>query len=252
VNHFPVPFVRVMPSFNQRAAKSTALSDKLPGRPGCRMSVKRVCRFSLASFFLVGVLFAASFPIQRDVIRIPSGSPITVDGKVSANEWEDSKFVVLPVAENWTVRVRFKHDAEYLYFEFEGVKRGTERLFPEILIDPKNRKSESWELGEWWLHVSNNLCEGNGEPNVYTKHGVFQCGHTKPGWSGNNPPGADTEVVEVKVSFAKLGLNTKTGARFGIAFDMTDATGDAKQRWFFWPSGATLESPKSWSGAVLE
>ena len=241
-----------MPSFNQRAAKSTALSDRLPGRPGCRMSVKRVCRFSLASVFLVGVSFAASFPIQRDVIRIPSGSPITVDGKVSANEWEDSKFVVLPVAENWTVRVRFKHNTEYLYFEFEGVKRGTERLFPEILIDPKDSKSESWELGEWWLHVSNNLCEGNGEPNVYTKHGVFRCGHTKPGWSGNNPPGADTEVVEVKVSFAKLGLNTKTGARFGIAFDMTDATGDAKQRWFFWPSGATLESPKSWGDAVLE
>jgi hypothetical protein len=161
----------MMPSFNQRADKSTALSDKLPGRPGCRLSVKRACRSSLASFFLVGVSFAT--PLRRDVIRIPSGSPIAVDGKVSANEWEDSKFVTLPVAENWDVRVRFKHDAENLYFEFEGVKRGTERLFPEILIDPKNRKSESWEPGEWWLHVSKNLCEGNGEPNVYTKDGVF-------------------------------------------------------------------------------
>jgi hypothetical protein len=77
------------------------------------------------------------------MIRIPSGSPIAVDGKVSANEWEDSKFVTLPVAKNWTVRVRFKHDAENLYFEFEGVNRGAERLFPEMLIDPKNRKSES-------------------------------------------------------------------------------------------------------------
>jgi hypothetical protein len=184
--------------------------------------VKRVCRVSVVSFFLVGVSSAVPSSVERDVIRIPSGSPIAVDGKISANEWEDSKFVTLPVAKNWTVRVRFKHDAENLYFEFAGVKRGAERLFPEILIDPKNRKSESWEPGEWWLHVSNNLCEGNGEPNVYTKDGVFQCGHTKPGWEGNNPRGADTDVVEVRISFAKLGLNAMAGTRFGIAFDMTE------------------------------
>ena len=207
---------------------------------------------SVASFILVGVSFAVPSPLQRDVIRIPSGSPIAVDGKVSANEWDDSKSIGLSVAKNWTVRVRFKRDAENLYFEFKGVKRGTERLFPEILMDPKNRKSESWEPGEWWFHVSNNLCEGNGEPNVYTKDGVFQCSHTKPGWAGNNPPGADTEVVEVRISFAKLGLNATAGTQFGIAFDMTDATGDEKQKWFFWPRGAKLESPKSWGDAVLE
>ena len=113
-----------------------------------RPSVKQVCRVSVASFFLVGISFAVPSPIQREVIRIPSGSPIVVDGKVSANEWEDSKFVMLPVAKNWIVRVRFKHDAGNLYFEFESVKRGTQRLFPEILIDPKNRKSESWEPAE--------------------------------------------------------------------------------------------------------
>ena len=207
---------------------------------------------SVAGIFLVGISFAVPSPLQRDVIRVPFGSPIAVDAKVSANEWEDSKFVTLPVAKSWTVCVRFKHDAENLYFEFAGVKRGAERLFPEILIDPKNRKSESWEPGDWWFHVSNNLCEGNGEPNVYTKDGVFQCAHTKPGWAGNNPPGADTEVVEMRISFAKLGLNATVGTRFGIAFDMTDATGDEKQRWFFWPRGATLESPKSWGYAVLE
>jgi hypothetical protein len=210
--------------------------------------------FVLAAFVaLTSVLnLLGHVEARQDVIHIPSGAPIVVDGKVSANEWEDSKFVMLPVVRKWIVRVRFKHDAENLYFEFESVKRGSERLFPEILIDPKNRKSETWEPGEWWLHVSNNLCEGNGEPNVYTKDGVFQCGHSKPGWAGNNPPEADTEVVEVRVSFAKLGLNAKAGTRFGIAFDMTDATGDEKQRWFFWPSGARLESPKSWGSAVLE
>jgi hypothetical protein len=194
----------------------------------------------------------AAGAMPADLICIPSGSPITVDGKASVNEWGDSKFAVLPVARNWTVRVRFKHDAKNLYFAFEGVKRGTEQLFPEILIDPQNRKSDGWEQGEWWLHVSYNLCEGNGAPNVYTKNGVFQCSHTKPGWAANNPPRPDTNVVEVRVSFAKLGLNARTGARLGIAFNVTNATGDENQRWFFWPRGARLESPKSWGVAVLE
>jgi hypothetical protein len=221
-------------------------------RGGRRLPVMRVCRASVAGFFLVGVSFQVPSSIQSDLIRIPSGSAIVVDGKISLNKWRDSKFVRLPVAKNWTIRVRFKHDAENIYFEFEGVKRGAERLFPEILIDPNNRKSEAWEPGEWWLHVSHNLCEGNGEPNVYTKNGVFQCGHTRPGWAGNNPPVAETDIVEVRVSFAKLGLNVKAGTRFGIAFDMTDATGDEKQRWFFWPRGARLESPKSWGIAVLD
>ncbi len=110
-----------------------------------RPSVKPVCRVSVASFLLVGISFAVPSPIQREVIRIPSGSPIAVDGKVSANEWDYSKFVMLPVAKNWIVPVRFKHDTENLYFEFESVKRGSQRLFPEILIDQKNRKSETWE-----------------------------------------------------------------------------------------------------------
>jgi hypothetical protein len=207
---------------------------------------------SVTGFILVDVSLAVSSAAHRALIHIPSGSPITVDGKASAKEWGDSESVALPVDNTWTVRVRFKHDAENIYFEFEGVKRGTERLFPEILLDPRNRKSEAWEPGEWWLHVSGNLCEGNGEPNVYSKNGVFQCSHTKPGWAGNNPPEADTQVVEVRVSFAKLGLKAEAGTRVGIAFDVTNATGDKRQMWFFWPTGARLESPKSWADAVLE
>jgi hypothetical protein len=196
--------------------------------------------------------FAAAGVMPTALIRIPSDSPITVDGQATVKEWDDSKSVALPVAQNWTVGVRFKHDAKNLYFELGGVKRGSEQLFPEILINPQNRKSEGWEPGEWWLHVSTNLCEGNGEANVYVKNEVFQCSHTKPGWAGNNPPRPDTNVVEVGVSFAKLGLNARAGTRLRIAFNVTNATGDEEQKWFFWPHEARLESPKSWAVAELE
>jgi hypothetical protein len=132
---------------------------------------------------------------------------------------------------------------------FEGVKHGDERLFPEILIDPRNQKTATWEKGQWWLHVSNNLCEGDGEPNVYEKNGLFQCAHAKQGWKGNNPPGAETNIVEVSVAFAKLKALLLDG--FGIAFDMTDAAGNEKQHWYFWPANAGLMSPRSWGTAVI-
>jgi hypothetical protein len=101
----------------------------------------------------------AAGAMPGDLIRIPSGLPITVDGKASVNEWDNSKFVELPVARNWTVRVRFKHDAKNLYFAFEGVKRGTEQLFPEILIAPK---PEIGRVGtrRMLASLSYNLCEG--------------------------------------------------------------------------------------------
>jgi hypothetical protein len=86
------------------------------------------------------------------VIRIPSGSPIAVDGKVSANEWEDSEFVTLPVAKNWIVRVRFKHDTENLYFEFESVKPGSARLFRRD--SARLEKSQTGDLGAGWVVAS--------------------------------------------------------------------------------------------------
>ncbi len=96
--------------------------------------------------------------------------------------------------------------------------------------------------GQWWLHVSNNLCEGNGAPNAYETKGKFQCAHRKPGWVGNNPPDKQIELIEVKISFAKLGLEYAPGMKIGLAFDVTDANGKAEQKAYSWPAGAKIDS----------
>jgi hypothetical protein len=189
---------------------------------------------------------------SHDSLRILSGSPIDTDGKIQPGEWDDAQFVEIAVAPDWVVKVGAKYGAEDLNFVFEAVKHGKKRLFPEILLDPKNLKSADWRSGIWWFHISGNLCEGNGEPNVYEKRGVFQCAHIKPGWDGNNPPMPDTDVVEVSVSFKKLGIQPERGASIGIAFDMTDATEDRKQKFFYWPSNASISSPATWGTGVFE
>jgi len=139
-----------------------------------------------------------------------------------------------------------------LCFAFEGVKHAGERLFPEIFVDPQDRKSSRWQKGQWWLHISYNLCEGDGEPNVYEKNGVFQCAHQKEGWAGTNPPTENMQIIKVKVSFSKLGISPAPGRHLGLAFSVTNATGDERQKWFFWPFTGNANSPQTWGDAVLD
>jgi len=210
-------------------------------------------------FFIVSCVFSSRIPAfavptppNSNEIHIPSGVAIAVDGVKSAGEWDDASMTQFAVAPGWNVRVFAKHDAQYIYLDFEGVTHPGIRLFPEILVDPRNTKSVAWQKGQWWLHVSNNLCEGNGVPNVYERKGKSLCTHSKPGWDGNNPPDAGTEIIEVKISFAKLGVVYSPGMKIGLAFDMTDATGKAGQKTYYWPTSAKIDSPKTWGVAVVE
>ncbi len=198
-------------------------------------------------------LFLATFlPAQLSETRIPNGAGVVVDGKLTPGEWDYAASAQIRVQPDWNIQVRFRHDDKNLYFLFQGIKRGKERLYPEIFLDPQNLRSLQWQQGQWWFHVSYNLCEGNGEPNVYTRNGVLQCAHQKDGWEANNPPGPNTEAVEVRISFAKLGIQPRSGLRFGLALAVTNATGDRAQKWFFWPETAKVSWPASWEQVVLD
>jgi hypothetical protein len=125
-----------------------------------------------------------------------------------------------------------------------GLKNGTDRLFPEILLDPHNSKSSRWQRGRWWFHVSANLCEGNGEANVYRRNGVFQCAHRKRGWEANNPPLPETDIVEIKIACSKVNISPVADLRVGLSFGVTNATEDKHtQTWFLWPMTAKIDSP---------
>jgi hypothetical protein len=219
-----------------------------------RAGASCVCVFlTLACVFSLRIsAFAVTAPVNSSEIHIPSGVAIAVDGVKSAREWDDAAMTQFAVAPGWSVRVFAKHDAQYLDFDFEGVTHAGNRLFPEILLDPHNTRSQEWQKGQWWLHISNKLCEWNGGPNVYESKSKFQWGLRKPGWDANNLPDDHTELIEVKISFAKLGVAYAPGMKVGLAFDITDASGNVAQNWYFWPASAKIESPKTWGVAVLE
>jgi hypothetical protein len=189
---------------------------------------------------------------EREVVHlgVAQGHGITVDGELASGEWDDAGVVTIEVTPNWKVSIRYKYDRENLYFAFSGLKRDTQILYPEVLIDSRNPRNESWSPGVWWFHASNNLCEADGAHDVYRLNGVFQCSHTKPGWSANIPP-SDNGVVEFRISLSKISLTPDVGTKIGLAFDVTNATGNDQQGWSFWPANAKLGVPNTWAEAVL-
>ncbi len=201
------------------------------------------------SLAVIGARIAVP-PSARPLVRIPLGNATNIDGVLKPGEWRRAAEVAIHVEPGWTVKVLLKHDAQNLYFAFDGVEHAGKRMFPEIMLDPQRRGGEKWSPGQWWLHVSNNLCEGNGEYNVYERGGAFQCAHTKPGWEGNNPP-RPGEVIEIRVSFAKIGVVSASGKTIGLALDVTDATGSRDQVYRYWPEDAQIAKPISWGSATI-
>lgn len=219
-----------------------------------RLRSRSVAAGLVTFFFSLLALIGARSAVLRSskpLVKIPLGSPTNIDGVLKPGEWRGAAEVAIPVGPGWTVKVLLKHDAQNLYFAFDGVELAGKRMFPEIMLDPQRRGGEKWSAGQWWLHISNNLCEGNGEYNVYERGGVFQCAHTKPGWEGNNPPRAG-EVIEIWVSFEKFGLVAASGKTIGLALDVTDASGGPDQVYRYWPEDAQIAKPSSWGSATIE
>jgi hypothetical protein len=65
----------------------------------------------------------------------------------------------------------------------------------------------------------------------------FQCAHSKPGWDANHPPDEHTELIEVKISFAKLAMKLAPGRKIGLAFAVADASGSVDHKWYGWLAG---------------
>jgi hypothetical protein len=185
---------------------------------------------------------------DRNLLVVPSGRRVVIDGVLAPGEWDSARSLELAVRSGWKVRVWFQHDGRKIYFAFRGLEQGREMRFPELLFDSHTTRTAGWTPGDFWLHSSFNLCEGEGEYNVYERAGAFQCSKDKSGWSANHFPLHAGGVMEIEVSFRKLGIEPTRGTRVGFAFDLTDT----QKNWTFWPEKAQLEHPATWGTIVLD
>lgn len=198
--------------------------------------------------FCVLLFIALNAPMKAQIATLTlvcAKSP-TIDGIVSAGEWEDSDTVRLAVGFNKSVRISFKRDLAKMYFLFSGHLESQIKL-PEILIDVNNDKSSAWQTDDWWFHISANDCEHSGAYGVYTN-----CQLVQPNWEAENnitqgQPFTDT--VEVSIPFAKIGfIESETNYRFGLCFFLNGFGGGNS----IWPPDADKLAPSTWGDMLLE
>lgn len=179
-----------------------------------------------------------------NLISIKQGIAPIINGVISPGEWDDANTVQINVELGWTVQVYYKRDESNIYVAFENLTHDTRVRYPEVLLDMNNDKTVSWKSDDLWFHVSYNICEGAGQYDVWAS-----CTRTKSDWAANifpltHQPG----TVEMKISYAKLGLDSITDKTIGIAFDVNDGN---SSRYSLFPSTASIGIPSSWGTAVL-
>lgn len=179
-------------------------------------------------------------------LLIPLGKKITVDGVVNSTEWDDAQKIEINMSGHPAVEVLLKHDGTNVLIFFNLHNPDANNVvFPEIVFDPNNDKSNTWMNDDWWFHVSATDCESKGNHGSYSN-----CELEQPDWEAvpNFEIGVPSNVSEIEVSipFSKVGI--VQSKNFGFAIHITDLN----TRWKLWPATANLSKPSLWSNAKLK
>ena len=170
-----------------------------------------------------------------------------MDGQINASEWQDADSFIVYTANSDSTIVYYKHDMLNLYFAFAGKleTNSLSAMHPEVLIDPQNKKGNSWSSDQWWFHVSNDDCYNDGGYGVFTN-----CTASPTDWTGvpNYSPGPPfTDSVEIKIPYSKIGFNSVTQNTMGLAIVITNI-----QTFFYeWPTSADRNKPATWAEARI-
>jgi hypothetical protein len=212
--------------------------------------MRRQCHVGLLAIFILAhpqCKKAADELIPAGVaIAIPSGTAILADGIASDSEWADARRVDIEVAGGENVEAWIKHDHVNLPVMFRlHNPDSSDVVFPEILIDANNDKSETWLADDWWFHVSGSDCESRGRANDFANCQIRQSDWiAEPNYVDDTP--GNVELIEVVIPLAKAGLQPTRP--FGLAFCANGPPGINS----LWPDGAEVSHPSSWSTARLE
>jgi hypothetical protein len=168
--------------------------------------------------------------------NIPSGKSPLINGKLETSEWDDAGSVIIDVEDGWQIKVYFKRDNENFFFCFTNLKHNGKELYPEILMEINPDTASVWSQDNWWFHASYQDCEGRGNYNIWN------CSPTKEGWSANNFPLKQEEVIEMQISYTKVEFDPEDNNTIKLAFNVTDTD----TAYYFWPSAARMDSPDTW------
>lgn len=179
-------------------------------------------------------------------LTIPRGKGVVIDGVITGEEWGDARKIEIVMTDRENVQVWAKHDQSNLLLMFDLPESKVDRVvFPEVLIDAHNDKSDAWTDDDWWFHVSGTDCSSKGKARNYDNARVEQEDwFAVPNFPTEKPGVLD--VIEIAIPFAKVGI--EPGKQFGFAVLVTNT----KDISAYWPWKAELARPLTWSIAVMK
>ncbi len=183
----------------------------------------------------------------QNIIRIPLGERVNIDGEMNSIEWDDSDSLDINFSNNTKkVRVYYKHDGYNLLACYKGDLESANVRFPEILLDIEFDRSNIFQQDDWWFHVSTTDCEYKGRYGHYVN-----CELERPNWEAvNNIIIGEpiTDLVEISIPFSTINLNINTVDTIGISFLITNTA----NAFHHWPNGAHRLYPLTWGKAVFD
>lgn len=175
---------------------------------------------------------------------IPKGTRIYVDGIYEESEWKDAQSFLFNQSGKINGKVLAKHDGQnlllaYLMDDFTD----SLLIIPEVLIDTKLNKSKTWQMDDFWFHVSAQDCYAKGKREDYSK-----CRPDYLEWraSPNYPFGNNYEKIkffEISIPFNLLEI--AVGDRIGICFSVAVFPQEVRLNI---PNTAQEDSPETWMG----
>lgn len=174
-------------------------------------------------------------------LSIRTGRTIAPEGKIGAGEWADADSLHIRLDSSHAVTVQFKHDRENLLVRFTGVASASRQVEPEVFLNLNHSPDSTWQPDDLLLHVGYQDCEGHGSPDS------LSCGMLQRGWFANNLPVVSPGIVELKVSFERLGLTAASDTVIGLAFGVQLPN----RTRVLWPDSAMATVPASWGTAHL-
>lgn len=193
---------------------------------------------------IAAILCVITVNAQTLIIPLDTNS-VTIDGSLNVSEWQYARASTIKVNAIDSITVYCKYYQGSIYFAFTGKLESANSLFPEVLLDVKNKGGATWVNDQWWLHVSATDCEHDGAYGIYDN-----CKVTQPEWEAGpnfSPGNPITDTVEIKVPFSKIGFDINTMDTIGLAFVATNTATVFK----LFPAAADRNKPETWAKAIF-
>ena len=176
---------------------------------------------------------------QNNTIQLTESkvTPV-IDGVLNEKEWKDAKEITINRKSGEKIIVRVKYDTENLFVAFENLADTLGiRLNPEVVIHT-DITNLSWNGNCYWFHASYSNCSSIGE-----YYNWEECSESPAEWNANLFPFVkENDNIEFKISFDKLNTHPIKGAKFKIAFKLSDPL----DQHTYWPKAATIAKPQTW------